>query len=342
MEQNKFIYVVLIDKHNQQKILAQIEVTPESTLKNVIDSGNGFVKQKGVIPDRYSLRLYLNKTTEIPSTVLYDPKYSNQKLYSQLDGGYLYYIPDKLSKLDRNTLLTLVSKMDGKTLTNLCQTSRRMVSLCRDENFWRQLTLRKFGSIELDVYPTWKSFYLDTLGPKTKIQLQSAILGTNLGEIEITLYTPLIIFLNKIAEITLKSSPRVITVFLENYPKYHYFDLRSLPESIPEGNLIIGGLTQIPILTTRVPESQEIERYQKLPDKIEYNPYFTLSNGIIATFALYLKAFAIRNGRPWLQSLIAAADLKGGYKLIKGTRFGISNNLYRDDYYIRRLDKYFR
>ena len=55
----------------------------------------------------------------------------------------------------------LMMKMEDESLLNFCKIENRYVhKLCEDENFWRNRTDKKFGTVEKFPYRTWKDLYL--------------------------------------------------------------------------------------------------------------------------------------------------------------------------------------
>ena len=60
----KNVDIVLMDQNNQSEIMAKIKINPAMTLQDILQKGNKLVRSKGIIPDRYSLRLFLSETIQ--------------------------------------------------------------------------------------------------------------------------------------------------------------------------------------------------------------------------------------------------------------------------------------
>jgi c-di-AMP phosphodiesterase-like protein len=63
----------------------------------------------------------------------------------------------------RDLNLEIMSKMDDRTLLNVCATSKYGKELCQNENFWRNRLLEKYGDLALKLKPeniSWKDQYM--------------------------------------------------------------------------------------------------------------------------------------------------------------------------------------
>ena len=59
--------------------------------------------------------------------------------------------------------LEIMSKMDDKTLLNVCATNKYGRELCRNESFWRNRFLQKYGEMAAKRKPekrSWKNHYM--------------------------------------------------------------------------------------------------------------------------------------------------------------------------------------
>ena len=69
-------------------------------------------------------------------------------------------------ELTRDSNFLVMQKMDDRTLLNYCKTNKKAAELCRDENFWRNRFVNRFGKEAATYKPkdrTWKNHYLYTI-----------------------------------------------------------------------------------------------------------------------------------------------------------------------------------
>jgi ankyrin repeat protein len=63
----------------------------------------------------------------------------------------------------KDTDLIVLSNLDDKSLLSYCQTSSYSRSLCKDENFWKNRFMKKWGNWKISSSRTWRNFYLSLL-----------------------------------------------------------------------------------------------------------------------------------------------------------------------------------
>lgn len=63
----------------------------------------------------------------------------------------------------KDTDLIILSNLDDRSLLSYCQTNRYGRELCRNENFWRNRFIKKYGTGYDLENRTWKNFYLSLL-----------------------------------------------------------------------------------------------------------------------------------------------------------------------------------
>jgi len=69
-------------------------------------------------------------------------------------------------EVTRDSNFLVMQKMDDRTLLNYCKTNKKAAELCRDENFWRNRFVNRFGKDAANYKPkdrTWKNHYLTTI-----------------------------------------------------------------------------------------------------------------------------------------------------------------------------------
>lgn len=82
--------IIVVDS----KPLVKISVNRLTTLKDLLDSSNKFLKKNRIQPNKYNVILRLSREKDVPSNILTDPTYLNISPYSQIVDGesYLFYI----------------------------------------------------------------------------------------------------------------------------------------------------------------------------------------------------------------------------------------------------------
>ena len=78
----------------------------------------------------------------------------------------------------------IMSKLDDKSLINFCLAGVDSYtrSLCRDETFWRNRTLekygdlKKYGKLEKSSHRTWKNLYLTIIHYMEKYDLEDGLI----------------------------------------------------------------------------------------------------------------------------------------------------------------------
>jgi hypothetical protein len=63
----------------------------------------------------------------------------------------------------KNTDLLIFGNLNDRDLLNLCLTNKAANELCRDEDFWRNRFIKKWGYSEKSEGRTWRNFYLTLL-----------------------------------------------------------------------------------------------------------------------------------------------------------------------------------
>jgi hypothetical protein len=64
--------------------------------------------------------------------------------------------------LQKQTDIVISDEISDRDLLNLC-IANPSLSICRDDNFWRERLFRKYGNVQKSDEKTWKTFYLQLL-----------------------------------------------------------------------------------------------------------------------------------------------------------------------------------
>ena len=152
------------------------------------------------------------------------------------------------------------------------------------------------------------------MGPKIKINIKTKELGTDLGNIEMTLYTPLSIFMNEVAELAIKNFGNFRYVRFWNGPDYNFLDINSFPKNIKD--------VKINVRTRNINLGFFMGNLKE--DKTEYNGYFRLDvNKKIEDFGIILTSYFYENEK-FKEIIIAQADIKGGYDIIRSGNLSLA------------------
>lgn len=215
-----------------KKTLAKILIDKNTTVEEIVETGNDFLREKALNPNSYSVSLLIDDDTEIPGSILLNPKYSKYTPYKQIKNGVLKYEFDDFSQLNKDAIAIIISKLDSKTINDFCLTSKRMLNLCEDEDFWKRVNIYKYGRKvtlrsphQFFDYPNWKSRFLDT--DETSQMDIDVVVFNNIGKhynLKMTPYTPLIKFY-QLLDGLLKSG----NFYMVKGPVYDFKDLNSFP-----------------------------------------------------------------------------------------------------------------
>lgn len=84
-------------------------------------------------------------------------------------------IPRTLTGL-RDTDMIILSKLDDRSLLSLCSANTYTNTLCKDENFWRNRTVKKYGNLfkYKPAFMSWRDYYLKiVVGLKSSQDIKS-------------------------------------------------------------------------------------------------------------------------------------------------------------------------
>lgn len=296
----------------EAKPLFILEIEKKSSLGEIMKISNQIIKDKGLNPNNYNLSLRVSDTYEISNEVLKNPTYTNISPYNQLPSdtpAFLNYTGHAFSNLNKDALAILFSQMDPITINNFCTSSKSLLQLCEDEEFWRKIAIQKYGvSINKSPYPTWKSYILDTFSLSQSSEKEYAIPikiktenfpSLNEKIVRITKYTPLRLFIERII-----GNKKITCVFASSHVSgehdftnedtlgYNYYDLNSFPQTVIKNQVLTLDILPVNLNTTQpfpytLPNTLEYFNHMvRYTDKGVFSSSSSSSAGYLSKFIL--------------------------------------------------------
>ena len=159
--------LVVVDKNP----IFEITINENARLQDIMNTSRKFLRNKGIIPDNYSIFLQLNKTTQVPSYVLKDSKYHQYKIFDKIVDGEAVLSYNKVFTGNKNLDLMILGNLDDKDLFNVCIVNKYANNLCQNELFWKNRFIQKFGDKASQYKPAnrnWKNHYLKVVSDLSK------------------------------------------------------------------------------------------------------------------------------------------------------------------------------
>lgn len=158
---------VIVDK----KPIFEITINENTSLKDLMNTSNKFLKNRGIITENYSVFLNLNNSEQVPSYVLKDSKYHYYKIFDEIVEGEALISYNKVFTGNKNLDLIILGNLDDKDLFNVCIVNKYANNLCQNELFWKNRFIQKFGRKASQYKPVnriWKNHYLKVVSDLSK------------------------------------------------------------------------------------------------------------------------------------------------------------------------------
>ncbi len=133
----------------------------------------GDIKQyfKSLYP-KHTIRMFINKATELGvfNTDQYDSM-DISSVWNQIHKGTVILRVGQKQGLTgiRDIDMMILSNLSDEDVLNACLTSKEVYAVCKNDGFWRNRFLQRFGPVKFELtkhhkaYRSWKDFYFSTV-----------------------------------------------------------------------------------------------------------------------------------------------------------------------------------